>query len=247
MLFFRMIARLFGYLIVKKKKYPLDVHMYVANLLDQLGVNCVIDVGANVGQYGRALRKNGFKGHIFSFEPVRENYDALEKCAGKDPHWHIFNFALGSQDSTTAINVTRRSEFSSFLRPNKYSQDVFQDQVSISTSEDVKMTTLDVMIPEIVRDLPAPRIYLKMDTQGYDLEVLKGAVNSINNILALQSELSVLPLYVGMPDYLQALGIFKSYGFEPAGFYPIARDTRNQALIEIDCVMVRVGKTGTAS
>lgn len=60
-----MIARLFGYLIVKKKKAPLDVHMYVANLLDQLSVNCVIDVGANVGQYGKALRENGFKGHIY--------------------------------------------------------------------------------------------------------------------------------------------------------------------------------------
>lgn len=141
----------------------------------------------------------------------------------------------------------RRSEFSSFLHPNKYSQDVFQDQVSISASEEVKITTLDAMIHEIVRDLPAPRMYLKMDTQGYDLEVLKGAVNSINKILALQSELSVLPLYVGMPDYLQALGIFKSYGFEPAGFYPIARDPSNQALIEIDCVMVKVGKPGAAS
>ncbi len=238
----RLIARLFGYLIIKKKKFPLDVCMYVTNLLDELAINCVIDVGANVGQYGKALRENGYLGHIFSFEPVRSNYLLLEKFAQQDPKWHTFNFALGSKDSTGSINVTKRTEFSSFLRPNEYSEEIFNDQVSISTSEKVKIRSLDSMIGEIIRFVPEPRLYLKMDTQGYDLEVLKGASDLVKKIFALQSELSVQPLYDGMPDYFQSLTTFRSYGFEISGFYPVAKDPNSHALIEFDCVMVKVKK-----
>lgn len=238
--FLRMIARLFGYVIIKKKKIPPDVHGYVTNLLNQLSINCVIDVGANKGQYGRALRDNGFTGHIFSFEPVEENYISLEKNASKDPKWHTFFHALGSKDSKGSINIMNRTEFSSFLRPNAFSEDVFKDQVSINTSQEVNIKTLDSMHDEILRIVNEPRIYLKMDTQGYDLEVLKGASEFIKRTLALQSEVSVLPLYEGMPDYLEALSTFRSYGFEASGFYPVAIDPRHYAIIEFDCIMVRV-------
>ena len=245
MFLLRFIASLFGYLIIKKKKFPLDVNMYVTNLLDELAINCVIDVGANVGQYGKAIRENGYMGHIFSFEPVKDNYLLLEKSTQKDPNWHTFNFALGSKNSTGLMNVTRRTEFSSFFKPSQFSEKIFNDQVSISESQQVEIRSLDSIIGEITRFVPESRVYLKMDTQGYDLEVLKGASELVKNIIALQSELSVQPLYDGMPDYLQALAIFRSYGFEAAGFYPVAQDPNSHAIIEFDCVMVKV-KTETS-
>lgn len=235
-----MIARLFGYVIIKKKRITGDVHIYVANLLNQLSINCVIDVGANKGQYARALRDNGYTDHIFSFEPVKENYIALQKNAGKDPKWHTFCFALGSKDSKGSINIMDKTEFSSFLRPSIFSEDIFKDQVSINATEEVSIKTLDSMHDEIFRIENEPRIYLKMDTQGYDLEVLKGASEFVRKVLALQSEVSVLPLYDGMPDYLEAIATFRSYGFAVSGFYPVFVEPNSHAIIEFDCVMVRV-------
>jgi len=240
MFFFRIIARLFGYVIIKKKKLPHDVHTYVVNLLNQLSVNCVVDVGANKGQYAKALRDNGYTGHIFSFEPVKENYMTLEKNACKDPKWHTFCFALGSKDAKGSINIMNKTEFSSFLRPSALFEDIFKDQVSINANEAVTIKTLDSMHDEIFRIANEPRIYLKMDTQGYDLEVLKGASAFINKVLAMQSEVSVLPLYDGMPDYLEALATFRSYGFAASGFFPVAIDPNSHAIIEFDCTMVRV-------
>lgn len=236
----RMIARLFGYIIIKKKKNPLDVSMYVSNLIKHLNINCVIDVGANRGQYALSLRANGYKDHIFSFEPLRENYAILLALSQKDPKWHIFNVALGNEDSKKPIHVANATEFSSFLKPSTYSKNIFEDQVSINKVEEVPIRRLDSIKDDITGPVPQPRIYLKMDTQGYDLEVFRGAGALLQNVLALQSEISVFPLYDGMTDYIQSLTQYRNSGFEVSAFYPVCHNAKNLALIEFDCVMVNV-------
>ena len=101
------------------------------------------------------------------------------------------------------------------------------------------MTTLSRMWSEIVGGIPKPRVFLKLDTQGFDLEVVKGAVESLDYVLGLQSELSLKPIYEDMPDYLNALREFRRHGFEVTGFYLITRDRKSLAAIEYDCVMCR--------
>ena len=97
MRFHRRLAKLFGYdlLHIKRRHPSLEAHLGV--LFKQIGVNLVLDVGANTGQYANLLRKNGYKGHIFSFEPISKNVAILELKAKDDPRWHICHYSLGSK------------------------------------------------------------------------------------------------------------------------------------------------------
>src|SRR5262249_20346310 len=77
----------------------------VLPLFQHIGINCVLDVGANVGDYGLALRSLGYKGWILSFEPVSATYARLAENAKGDPRWATFRFALGDENAERAINV----------------------------------------------------------------------------------------------------------------------------------------------
>ena len=69
----------------------------------------------------------------------------------------------------------------------------------------------------------------------------------LNKVVALQSEISVMPLYEGMPDYIESLNVFRQAGFELTGLYPVSRDPGSLQLIELDCVMRRVDKVFMAN
>ena len=81
-----------------------------------------------------------------------------------------------------------------------------------------------------------------MDTQGYDHEVIKGTKNILTNMLGLQSELSVIPIYDNMPTYIESLTLYRNYNFEITAVFPISRDDRSLQLIEMDCILSKVAK-----
>ena len=81
------------------------------------------------------------------------------------------------------------------------------------------------------------RIFLKMDTQGFDLEVFAGASQSLGRIRCLLSELSMTPVYDGMPHYLTSLVAFEEKGFVMSGLYPVNRN-KDLSFIEVDCMLV---------
>jgi hypothetical protein len=84
------------------------------------------------------------------------------------------------------------------------------------------------------------RIFLKLDTQGYDLRVIEGAGAKLAQIQALQTEVVVKSIYQGMVDYLEALKILQNNGFELTGMFPVTRDDRDQLrVVEMDAVMCR--------
>src|SRR5207245_5427268 len=92
---------------------------HLASLYARLEINCVLDVGAHVGQYGRFLRNIGYRGRIVSFEPVLANFTVLEQRRAGDEHWTCHRLALGRQDGTLPINVASVTQVSSFLVPNR--------------------------------------------------------------------------------------------------------------------------------
>lgn len=211
-------------------------------LLDSLfrlrNINCVIDVGAHFGEYARRLRFMGYTGSICSFEPVGESFEILQKAAARDPKWHVYHYALGRQDGQKRVNVASHSVFSSFLEPSEFSRSEFPGHTDVVNSQLVEMTTLDRVIGECVETIDSPNVFLKLDTQGYDFEVLAGARQSIGRIEALQSELSVLHCYQGMKSFTDGLASIQALGFCISGLFPVGR-TSDLRLIEGDCVLVR--------
>jgi FkbM family methyltransferase len=213
-------------------------------VLRTYAVDCVIDVGANEGQFAGTLRRLGYEGHIISFEPVAAAFEVLERRASTDPRWAVKNLAIGNQSGEVEINVAGSTAVSSILRFNVDISEAFGEERGAAVREEttcrhvqrVAMAALDEL------DLPGERIYLKTDTQGYDLEVLEGCpVLLERRVPAVQAEISFLPLYYGMRNQLQAVSTcLHEYGFELGGLFSISRDAY-QRQVEMDGVFVRRG------
>jgi FkbM family methyltransferase len=215
-----------------------SLETYLSGFLKDLRVNCVFDVGARIGEYGRMLRSIGFQGRIVSFEPVSENFRTLELACSGDELWHAYPYALGSEVSESSINVTQGTNFSSFLSPNGFGRSRFPDEIDIDRKEAVSVQRLDAIFDEVTQSIHEPIAYLKMDTQGWDLKVLQGAERCLDRIVGAQSEMSLISIYERMPSAIEAMGAFEQAGFFPAALYPVSRDMY-QRLIEFDCIMVR--------
>jgi len=207
-------------------------------LLRLLNINCVIDVGANTGGYGDFLRELGYKGWIISFEPVESTYNKLSRHAAGDPKWSVHRIAAGAEDKLMTMNVTRSSVFSSFLTPDEFCKKQFPGDATIEHREVVQMRRLDGMFSDVVSHIPDPRVYLKLDTQGWDLQALEGASGILDSVAGLQSEISVQQIYDGMPAYTESLTAMERMGFELVDLVPVARK-RNLAVIEFDAILTR--------
>lgn len=224
----------------KNKRLANDgVEQHVAEIIERLAVDCVLDVGANEGQWAAALRRAGYSGRIISFEPSMVVFQRLQTAAAHDPLWDTHGLALGSQDGTIALHRTHNSVLSSVLNPSRYARSLKVDQANVVAVETVPIRRLDGLLPELLPDLATARLFLKMDTQGFDRQVFEGAKGVLPRIVGLQSELSVFPLYDGMTDWLEALSAFTQAGYSPTGFFPVVRTLPYGVLCEFDCVMVR--------
>ncbi len=213
------------------------VHQHVVTILKLYRIDCVIDVGANHGQYARRLRGAGYRGHIVSFEPVAETFARLSASAAGDPKWSVHRCALGREESVATMHVVPGT-LSSVLEPTAFGYDRYR-QFHDATTEDVPVRRLDAMLDEVTAGLREPRLYLKLDTQGYDLEVFAGLGERTREFAGLQSEVAVMQIYEGMPMMPEAIATYTAAGFEISALYPVSRQSRTGRVVEFDCVMVR--------
>jgi FkbM family methyltransferase len=208
---------------------------HLAALLRLLEVDCVLDVGANRGQYARLLRRIGYRGRIVSFEPVPECFAELRRRADGDPRWATVPIALGAADAVLPLHVAAVTEFSSLLDPSEYARRTFPGSAATRTVE-VPVRRLDALWADHVR--AGDRVHLKLDTQGYDLQVLEGARGVLDRVVSVQAELAVKSIYDGVPRYTEAIPRLEAWGFELTGAFPVLRDPQLR-IVELDCVMRR--------
>lgn len=218
-------------------RQPLSGYMewtLLRDLLQAYAIDFILDVGANRGQFARNLRRIGYTGHICSFEPTVEAFAELSAGFRADQKWVGYRYALGSENTRRTLHVAVESTaMSSFLQP--------QDSGWKLEEAVVEVKRLDAVYPEVLAatGLRQPRVFLKMDTQGYDLEVFRGAQGCLDQILGIQSEVSVKPVYQGMPHYLDSLRIYQDSGFDLHGLAEVFRHPQQGQLIEMNCVMMR--------
>jgi FkbM family methyltransferase len=210
-------------------------------------IDLVLDVGANEGQYRDLLRQRvGYTGQIVSFEPIPHLARSLADRAVADPRWTVFNQALGAEVGTVNFNVMADFQFSSFLIPRHDDVSLFTGANKVTERILVEVSTLDAILPPLLERHSPRGIFLKLDTQGYDLEVLKGGTTfSLPQIVALQTEASVRPIYDRAPGYQETLSFLDDHGFVMSGIFP------NNAghfplLVEFDCHMVQAARLPNA-
>jgi FkbM family methyltransferase len=220
-------------------RFPHEEHL--AHLSSAYDIDCVLDVGANAGQFRDLLRDYvNYRGPIVSFEPVSSYASALKKRAASDPAWRIYPWALGSRSETQTITLYSSPGLPSLLPPNLDAMHNLlpRPDTAVTGTEEVTVRRLDEVFAEVTAGLSFRNVFLKLDTQGYDLEVIHGAGAILGAVSALQTELSVQPIYQAMPDYRDALQTLTGLGYAISGIFPVMHDHALR-MVEMDCVMVR--------
>jgi len=229
----RRVVRRAGYDIVRHGPDPMS---RAAALLGALDVDLVLDVGANRGQYYRALRASGFRGDIVSFEPNPDAYAELRRAAARDSRWRGLPLALGRKTGAARLNVTRNSEFSSFHAPRPDAGRV-DGGLAVVEARTVAMRPLATLWDDELR-LAHCRPFLKLDVQGFELEVLEGAGDHLAGLAGIQVEVALERLYHSQPALWDVLPYLSARGFTVHGVLEGYRDQASGALVEVDLLMV---------
>ena len=194
-------------------------------------VDIVLDVGANVGQFGALLRVKGYRGRIVSFEPIHTVYQELADKAAADGNWEANNFALGAKSERTVINVSRSSVFSSIL-PSTDAAAQFDDEAVVSRTERIEVRKLDD-----ITFAASDTILLKIDTQGFEREVLEGGRHLLPRVKGVLMELPIVHLYEHTWRFHEAVEYMADVGFVPAQIHPVNYHSADQvSLVEVDCL-----------
>jgi len=237
-------ARIYGYpstifqVIPEKKRrkawfsYP----SIIRSILEEYQVDLILDVGANVGQFALGIRRL-YRDPIFSFEPIASTFATLRDKATQDKKWFKFNYALGNESGERYMNVFEMDQLNSMLDTTEDTIERFGDGAARPTKELVRIRRFDDILNEMPFDVRSKKILLKMDTQGYELEVFRGAGSIRDNIVAIQAEVYQKPVYDKAPPWTEAIKEYTEAGFKFAGLYPVVRDGLYYR--SSDCLMIR--------
>lgn len=203
----------------------------VRGFIEDRQIDTVLDVGANVGQFGASLRGQGYAGKIVSFEPLASAFQELAARAQADGKWEAYNVALGAAPGEAAIHVSDYSVFSSLLTLTGAATK-FDRNATVSRKETIALRTLD----EFAANLSG-NILLKIDTQGYEKEVLQGGRRTLSRMKGVLMELPIIHLYEGNWQFHEALAFMASAGFVPAQIHPVNYHSKDRVcLVEVDCL-----------
>jgi len=205
-------------------------------VFERSSITIVLDVGANKGGYTHELRDSGYTGRIVSFEPISEVFAALRAQFGADPAWHGENIALGDNDGETEIHISANTVSSSLLSISETTVNALP-QTAYQKNETIRVARLDTLRTELLK--PSDHVYLKLDVQGFEKQVLLGAEQTLKQVKAIEMELSMRELYSGqslMPElcvYLYDLG-YRLIWFE-RGF----KDPDTGYILQADGIFLR--------
>ena len=209
----------------------------LTSILNIHGVNLVFDVGANTGGFGRYLRSVGYRGKILSFEPLKAAYDALLVETANDKLWFTApRSAIGADDGEVEINIAANSESSSILQMLDAHSAAAPDSSYVGT-ETVPLRRLDSLAPNYLDD--DSKLFLKVDTQGYEEQVLQGGPLALARTSVLQLELSLVSLYAGQKLMPEMLDILSGLGFDLWGIAPVFADPTSGRMLQVDGIFCR--------
>ncbi len=205
---------------------------------EAMSFDTVLDVGANSGIFGEYTRKKiGYKNKIVSFEPLSSAFSALKVKADRDPNWSAYNYALGADNAKREINIAGNSYSSSLLRmlpthvdAAPHSRYVGKEWIEIKTLDGIRDTAFNL----------TGKIYLKIDTQGFEKAVLMGAQESLASIDTIQLEMSLVPLYAGESLYNEMYSYLQQRGFGLIDIEIGFTDPTTGRLLQVDGIFQKV-------
>jgi FkbM family methyltransferase len=217
------------------RRYDLAEMARLAGFLRQHRIDCVLDIGANVGQFGSELRSVGYQGRIISFEPQSDAHARLADLARQDPRWDVApRAAVGSAPGEIAMNIAENSVSSSALPIlDAHTDSAPQSRyVRTETTPVVRIDACDLIDR-------TQRMFMKVDTQGFEQHVIDGATGLLPLLRGVQLEMSLAPLYEGQADFHALIGQLMRDGFQPWYLSPGFEDRGTGRLLQADVTMFR--------
>jgi FkbM family methyltransferase len=208
----------------------------IATTLAWLGAGTVLDVGANIGQYASALRASGYRGDIISCEPLSDAFEHLQRRSSGDPRWEVVRTAVGETVGSTDINISANSYSSSLLPMTSAHSDAAPGSEFVA-AETVPVTTVAELVA--TRGIDPGRSLLKIDTQGYEAQVLDGTGDLLERFAAVSLELSFVPLYEGQQLFDELTARLRAAGFTLYGLDAGFGDPRTGRMLQCDGLFVR--------
>jgi FkbM family methyltransferase len=217
------------------KRFALDEMSQLARYLAIHKVETVLDVGANIGQFATTLRMAGYPGKIISFEPQSEAHARLTAMAANDVKWTVApRCAVGAAPGEIEMNISDNSVSSSAL-PILEAHTGSAPASRYVGKETVRVIRLDDcdLVPQ------GERIFIKIDTQGFEQHVIDGAPELIKLARGVQMEMSLAPLYAGQADFMGLMGQMQKVGFDLWSLNPGFAAPETGRLLQADATFFR--------
>lgn len=228
------------------RKFGLDFIRYTPTYSESARLNAilnyhkieiVLDVGANIGQYAKSLRDGGYQGKIISFEPLSSAHKQLTIASQYDPNWIIApRVAIGKVEQEAEINISENLCSSSLL-PVLEECIKYEPKTQYIDKEKVKVVRLDQAALQYIENCHS--VFLKIDTQGFEDDVLKGASGILPNIQGIQVELSLVPLYEGQLLFREMIDKLIALGYELYALQSGFTDNQSGRLLQADGIFIK--------
>ena len=195
-------------------------------VLRNLNVEYLVDIGANRGQFALIARKVYPQAIIHSFEPLEEPGQIFKKVFTGDPNVTLHSCAIGSEKTIASIHITMEDDSSSFLPITKTQSEMFPGATEKGTRQ-VSVLRLSQALGNT--SIPHASL-LKIDVQGFELEVLKGCEDILNNFTNLYIECSFLELYESQALAYEVIAWLEQRNFFLSGVYNMYYDKNGTAV-----------------
>ena len=173
----------------------------------------LVDVGANQGDFTRAVTTLAKPHRVYAFEPQAGCLDALREILSRVPEGVLIEKAVGDREGSIEINVTRNDKLASVLVPDQRAASGYPaGDFEVANTVEVGVTTLDQALAEVeIIEL------LKIDVQGFERQVLQGAQSVLSRSRAVLMEVNYVPHYEGGAVFDDVYRLLCDSGFRLSG------------------------------
>lgn len=195
-------------------------------VLKSLNPDLIVDVGANRGQFTLAALHVLPKANILCFEPLSSAFNELTKLFNYESRVSMHKTAIGDIDTYMPMNVSNKEDSSSLLQISERQTKIFPGTEHF----DIEKVAVNRLSKFLGNDLLDKNILVKIDVQGYELEVLRGAGELLSKVQTIYVECSFTELYAQQAVVKDIIKYLFTFGFSLEGVYNLEYDSLGMAV-----------------